>query len=98
MNCMVGFHPANANQSVRLDIPRNGESRCRSRKLFGKYSTDGLRWLPFYGLANAGGMRILAAIDPPEVTRKILECVGLPSRAPPVAPAASNHHAESDWS
>jgi hypothetical protein len=45
-----------------------------------------------------GRMRIMAAIDHPDVTRKILDCVGLPSRAPPVAPAASNHHAESDWS
>src|SRR5207253_4089888 len=30
-----------------------------------------------------GRMRILAAIDRPDVTRKILDCVGLPSRAPP---------------
>jgi hypothetical protein len=33
-------------------------------------------------------MRILAAIHPPEATRAILECLGLPARAPPVAPAA----------
>ena len=32
-----------------------------------------------------GPMRILAAIHPPETTRKILEHLGLPSRAPPVA-------------
>ena len=36
-------------------------------------------------------MRILAAIHPPEATRKILECVGLPSRAPPLVPARSEH-------
>ena len=30
---------------------------------------------------------VLAAIHPPETTRAILECLGLPSRAPPVAPA-----------
>ncbi len=30
-------------------------------------------------------MRILAAIHPPEATRAILEHLGLPSRAPPVA-------------
>jgi hypothetical protein len=35
-----------------------------------------------------GRMRIMAAIDHPDVTRKILDCVGLPSRAPPVATAA----------
>jgi hypothetical protein len=34
-----------------------------------------------------GPMRILAAIHPPEVTRKILEHLGLPARPPPVAPA-----------
>ena len=45
-----------------------------------------------------GRMRIIAATDDPDATRKILACVGLPSRAPPVAPAASNYHAESDWS
>ncbi len=35
----------------------------------------------------SGPMRILAAIHPPTATRDILECLGLPSRAPPVAPA-----------
>jgi hypothetical protein len=34
-----------------------------------------------------GRMRILAAIHPPDATRKILECLGLPSRAPPLSPA-----------
>jgi hypothetical protein len=33
-----------------------------------------------------GPMRILAAIHPPEATRAILECLGLPSRPPPTAP------------
>jgi len=36
-----------------------------------------------------GRMRILAAIHPPDTTRKILEHLGLPSRAPPIAPAVS---------
>ncbi|HEX5043670.1 MAG TPA: transposase, partial [Candidatus Polarisedimenticolaceae bacterium] len=34
-----------------------------------------------------GRMRILAAIHPPEATVAILECLGLPTRAPPIAPA-----------
>ena len=34
-----------------------------------------------------GRLRILAAIHSPEAIRRILECLGLPSRAPPVAPA-----------
>jgi hypothetical protein len=32
-------------------------------------------------------MRILAGIDAPDAIRKILTCLGLPTRAPPVAPA-----------
>ena len=32
-------------------------------------------------------MRLLAAIQPPDVTQAILECLDLPSRAPPAAPA-----------
>ena len=35
-----------------------------------------------------GRMRILAAIHPPDAIRAILECLGLPSRAPPIASAA----------
>ena len=34
-------------------------------------------------------MRILAAIEHPEVARKILECLDLPARAPPLSPAPS---------
>src|SRR5213593_2801120 len=43
-----------------------------------------------------GRMRILAAIHHPDATRKILECVSLPSRAPPVAPAAFNQPTQPD--
>jgi hypothetical protein len=32
-------------------------------------------------------MRLLAAIQPPDVTHAILDCLDLPSRAPPTAPA-----------
>jgi hypothetical protein len=32
-------------------------------------------------------MRILAAINPPDAIRKILVCLGLPSRPPPISPA-----------
>jgi hypothetical protein len=34
-----------------------------------------------------GRMRILAAIHPPETAQAILSCLGLPERAPPIAPA-----------
>ena len=36
-----------------------------------------------------GTMKIIAAIHPPDTTRKILECLGLPTRPPPLAPAVS---------
>ncbi len=34
-----------------------------------------------------GRMRILAAIHPPAVVQKILACLGLPPKPPPIAPA-----------
>ena len=45
----------------------------------------------------SGTMKILAAIHPPEATAKILEHLGLPSRAPPLAPAVLdfNRHLDS---
>jgi hypothetical protein len=36
-----------------------------------------------------GRLKILASIHPPDTTRKILDCMGLPSRAPPIARAIS---------
>ena len=36
-----------------------------------------------------GRMRILAAIHAPEAIRAILDCLGLPTRAPPIAPATA---------
>jgi len=47
--------------------------------------------------ACQGPMRVLATIHPPEATRAILDCLGLPSRAPPVSPAeldSTDHFAE----
>jgi hypothetical protein len=35
----------------------------------------------------AGKMRVLAAITQPDVARRILTCLSLPPRAPPIAPA-----------
>ena len=37
-----------------------------------------------------GRMRILSAIHSPEAIRGILDCLGLPSRAPPISPALCN--------
>jgi hypothetical protein len=35
-------------------------------------------------------LRIIAAIQPPDTTGKILQCLGLPTRPPPLAPALSS--------
>jgi len=32
-------------------------------------------------------MRILCAIQPPEAIKKILDCLGIPSKPPPISPA-----------
>jgi hypothetical protein len=38
-------------------------------------------------------MKILAAIRAPTLAARILDCLGMPSRAPPVSPSSS----EFDW-
>jgi len=45
-------------------------------------------------------MRVLAAIEEPELARKILACLDLPARAPPLLPAApdaSVGHETGSW-
>jgi hypothetical protein len=46
-------------------------------------------------------MRLIAEIEDPTVARKILECLKLPARAPPLEPAAAGirdlEQAEDDW-
>ena len=42
-------------------------------------------------------MRILAAINPPDAIRKILGCLGLPTRAPPIAPAITDRDEAASW-
>ena len=39
------------------------------------------------GSYGNGRMRILCAVNPPEAIRKILACLGMPIRAPPMASA-----------
>jgi hypothetical protein len=40
-------------------------------------------------------MRVLATIHSPEAIRRILECLGLPSLVPPIAPAELEAEAQS---
>ena len=46
-------------------------------------------------------MRLISAIEDPAVARKILECLKLPARVPPLEPAAADTpdlgQAEDDW-
>jgi hypothetical protein len=44
-----------------------------------------------------GRMRILAAINPPDAIKKILACLGLPTRAPPIAPPVWDHETAYAW-
>ena len=41
--------------------------------------------------------RVLAAIQSPEAIRKILDGLALPSRAPPIAPAAPRDDSPLEW-
>jgi hypothetical protein len=42
-------------------------------------------------------MRLLAAIQPPDVTQAILDCLDLPSRAPPTAAAVPDPENAEGW-
>ena len=44
-----------------------------------------------------GPLRILAAIQSPEAIQKILDCLGLPSRAPPIAGPAAPGGPQLEW-
>jgi hypothetical protein len=39
-----------------------------------------------------GRMKILCAVNPPDAIRKILDCLGLPSRPPPISPAVEENY------
>jgi hypothetical protein len=42
-------------------------------------------------------MRVMAAITDPEVAGRILKCLSLPSRAPPLMPASPLDEATDPW-
>jgi hypothetical protein len=82
--------------------PSDTNSRDRSRRmrwaslLQHVFEVDALR-CPRCGST----LRLVAAIEDPTVARKILECLKLPARAPPLEPAAGDAsdlgHAGDDW-
>jgi len=44
-------------------------------------------WMCWNARAVKAGLRILAAIHSPDAIGKILDCLGLPCRAPPISSA-----------
>jgi hypothetical protein len=97
-------HRVNANGGAGCDHPPGGAAESASRTpastgtpatpprrlawaalLQRVFEVDALR-CPGCGAR----MRLLAAIEDPEVARKILECLDLPARAPPLQPAPSS--------
>ena len=67
------------------DVPARGASRRNRWALLLQrvFEVDALR-CPRCGST----LRLIAAIEDPAVARKILECLGLPARAPPLEPAS----------
>lgn len=65
-----------------------GDTRYRARRLAWADLLRRVFAVDVLECPRCGGrMRPLATIHPPEATRAILECLGLPARAPPTAPA-----------
>jgi hypothetical protein len=78
--------------------PRSRAHRMRWASLLQRvFEVDALR-CPRCGST----LRVIAAIEDPAVARKILECLRLPARAPPLAAAAADTqdlaHAGDEWS
>jgi hypothetical protein len=98
-NRSAGSFPAPEATSSSGDATRHGKARSRSRwaeLLQRVFSIDALR-CPRCGST----LRLIAAIEDPDVARKILDCLDLPARAPPLAPAAPEAadmgRADEDW-
>jgi hypothetical protein len=79
--------PAAGKQILMDDAARaRGRRGCRSRNYSWAELMRRVFSVDVLECDRCGGrMRIIAAIHPPEAIRKILECLGLPSRPPPLA-------------
>jgi hypothetical protein len=75
---------------------------CPTRDVFGFYDNNQNKIEESSGLRNAfmtaysidvcrphcgGRLSIFRALNPPDAIRKILDCLGLPSKPPPISPA-----------
>ena len=81
----AAFAAASVGASSEPLAHRHGRNYTRSELMKRVFEIDVLEYP-----RCLGRMRILAAIHPPDATRRILDCLGLPSRAPPVAPLVSD--------
>jgi hypothetical protein len=76
--------------SAKKQIPENPQKKraCRPRNYSWAELMRRVFSIDVLVCPRCGGrMRILCAIHPPEAIHKILECLGLPSRPPPIARA-----------
>ena len=83
---------ANCPANKQLLTPENGNSQekgsCRPRNYSWAELMKRVFSIDVLGCPRCGGrMRILCAIHPPDAIQKILDCLGLPSRSPPIAHA-----------
>ena len=74
---------------VAAPRPRNHSGSQLMRRVF---AIDVLEWPQC-----RGPMKILSAIQSPDAILKILNCLGLPSGAPPVAPAVPGGNPQLEW-
>ena len=71
-----------------IDPESQQKSKCRSRNYSWAQLMRRVFALDVLECPDCHGrMRILAAIHPPAAIQKILACLGLPPRPPPIAPA-----------
>jgi hypothetical protein len=83
-----GNRAAPTPSSLAEPLPASDESALRPRRLAWAELLRRVFAVDVLQCPRCGGrMRLLAAIQPPDVTEAILDCLELPSRAPPTAPA-----------
>jgi len=90
--------PAHANCPARQQYSaanNKKHSGCRPRNYSWAELMNRIFSVDVLECSRCGGrMRILCAIHPPDAIRKILDCLGIPSRPAPVAPASG---ADDPW-
>lgn len=84
-------HDPTAERSGRPPVPQP-RNYCWSQMMRRVFAIDVLECPQC-----CGPMKILSAIQSPDAILKILDCLGLPSRAPPVAPAVPGGNPQLEW-